>query len=118
MTMQVRTIEDLAIGDLVHVYSDHGAFTACRANAGPTSPHEAHGFVWENVPAAGLATVYQLGFIPFLNNLTPGPQWLAQSAGKISPRPPSLPGQLVQQVGYAPASTVLNFQPLPAIKII
>jgi hypothetical protein len=115
--VQVLAGEALTVGDLVNIYNDLGIFKARKATAGPTN-REAHGFVWDTTAAGSYVYVYHDGYDPWLANLSPGNQWLSTTPGRTTARAPSASGQLVQQVGFAPSDTVLNFSPMPAIKIV
>jgi hypothetical protein len=117
----VQAMENLAFGDLVHIYNIGGFFWARKADASVTKNYEAHGFVWETVASGQMARVYHQGYIewPTLDPTTyvPGAYWLSTTPGKVQRTPPRTPGVLVQQVGFAASTKVLNFEPHLAIKI-
>lgn len=113
----VLAYENLDVGDIVHVYNDHGLFVARKANASLGSNYEAHGFVIDTTTAGTSVRVYHFGYNKYLAGLTPGAAWLSPTPGKVQNRPANGAGQLVQMVGFAPSATTLNFEPRLAIKI-
>lgn len=113
----VFATEAIAAGDMVHVWNNNGVFSLQKACAAPGLNFEAHGFVLDQVPSGTFGKVYHAGYNPFVVNLAPGMQWLSSTPGKVSKTPPSVVGSLVQRIGYAPASNILDFQPVQSIRI-
>lgn len=110
---QVLASEALAAGDLVNLYSSDGAFLVRRASS--SLGYEAHGFAWAPCAQNVYAYVHHTGYA-LTTGLSPGSAWLGD-AGKVSARPPSSVGALVQKVGSAPSANVLNFAPTTPVLI-
>ena len=108
-TASVVTSENLASGDLVNIWNDAGTGKARKADA-TTAGKEAHGFVLAAVTAPAAATVYFEGTNTAVTGLTPGPQFLATTAGLPTATAPSAAGNVVQRVGVAVSATALNFE--------
>lgn len=115
-TAVVQTSEALLAGDLVHIWNDDGVFRCRKASA--SARYDAHGFVWEDCPVNEYTRIYHVGYNDKVKNLAPGGQWLSPIAGRVTNQPPASVGQLVQRVGYAPSSSVLNFSPAAPIRIV
>jgi len=114
----VKAYEALSYGDLVHIYNDHGVFTARKADASLGKVYEAHGYVIDTAASGANVRVYHVGYMDLPGvTLTPGSQWLSTTPGKTQTRPPNGPGQLIQMVGVAPSAHILNFEPRLAVKI-
>ena len=113
----VLAFEDLDVGDIVNVYNDHGVFTARKADASVTKNYEAHGFIIDTTVQGASVRVYHSGYNRYLAGLSPGAAWLSPTPGKVQNRPAHEAGQLIQQVGFAPSTSTLNFSPRMAIKI-
>lgn len=107
-TAQIVTSEALAAGDLVNIHNSTGA-KARKADATVVGKH-AHGFVLASVASAGTATVYFEGPITGLSSLTPGDRFLSTTPGVSTSTPPSGSGNVVQRIGVAVGTSVLNFE--------
>lgn len=107
-TASVTTSEALTAGDLVNIWNSTGA-KARKADA-TTAGKEAHGFVLTSVGSGAAATVYFEGSNDQVTGLTPGPQFLATTAGGATATAPSSSGNVVQRVGVATDAAVLNFE--------
>jgi hypothetical protein len=112
------TTELIPIGSIVNLYSLNGVIRCRLAKAAPG--YEAHGFVLEEVPSGGLAYVYSHGYNPFAvpTNMKPGPRFLATTPGQSTPVAPKAAGQIVQRVGVAVNTVVMNFTPGDPITIL
>lgn len=100
----------LAAGDLVNVYNDGGVMKARKADASNTTA-PANGFVLAAVVDGANATVYWGGLNSAVSGLTPGQHYLSTTAGASNHVAPSTAGNVVQKVGIAVSSTVLQFNP-------
>lgn len=111
------TTEALTAGHLVNTYSDNGVIKCRLAKANPG--YEAHGFVLESVPAGGTAYIYSHGYNPFAlpTAMKPGPRFLSATPGNSTPVAPKSSGQIVQRVGAAINTVVMNFTPGTPITI-
>lgn len=107
-TAAVATSETLAAGDLVNIWNSTGA--KVRKADATVAGKEAHGFVLAAFTHPTTATVYFDGTNTGVTGLTPGPQFLATTAGGATLTAPSGVGNVVQRVGFATAATALNFQ--------
>lgn len=104
----------LAAGDLVNVFNDGGVMKARKADAS-SAVAPANGFVLAAVADTANATVYWGGLNNAVTGLTPGQHYLSTTAGASNHVAPSTAGNIVQRVGVAVSSTVLNFNPQDAI---
>lgn len=100
----------LAAGDLVNVFNDSGVMRARKADAS-SAVAPANGFVLAAVADTANATVYWGGLNNAVTGLTPGQHYLSTTAGLSNHVAPATAGNIVQKVGIAVSSTVLNFQP-------
>lgn len=109
--------EALTAGHIVNLWSDNGVIKARLAKATPG--YEAHGFVLADVPSGGVAYVYSHGYNPFAlpTNMKPGPRFISTTPGNSTPVAPKAAGQLVQRVGVAVNTVVMNFTPGTPISI-
>jgi len=108
-TATITASESLSAGDLVNVWSNGGLFNVRKADAS-TSGKEAHGYVLAAVSSSSPAVVYFEGSNTQVSGLTPGRRYLSTSTpGGTQASAPSTAGQVVQVVGYATSSSVLNF---------
>lgn len=107
-TASITASEALAAGDLVNIHNSSGA--KVRKADASTSGKEAHGFVIASVLNGGTATVYFEGSNAQVTGLTPGVQYLSTTPGLCTATAPSGSGNVVQRVGFATASTSMNFQ--------
>jgi hypothetical protein len=112
----VLASEKMWKGDLVNLYNYLGTFRVRHASA--ALGREATGFILEDVELNMPVNVYSSGTNNFQAGLVPGPQWLSEAAGLVSNTPPSTIGYLVQQIGYAADTFILNFHPLIHIKLV
>lgn len=104
----ITSSEALSAGDFVNVWNSTGA--KVRKADATTSGKEAHGFVLSAVASGAAATVYFEGTNTSVTGQTPGPVFLATTAGQAVPTAPSAAGQIVQRVGFAVSATAINFQ--------
>ena len=100
----------LAAGDLVNVFNDSGVMRARKADAS-SAVAPANGFVLAAVADTANATVYWGGLNNAVTGLTPGQHYLSTTAGLSNHVAPATAGNIVQRVGIAVSSTVLNFNP-------
>lgn len=107
-TAAITTSEALAAGDLVNIHNSSGA--KVRKADATTSGKEAHGFVLASFGSGVAATVYFEGTNTGVTGLTPGPQFLAITAGLSDETAPTAAGNVVQRVGIAISATTLNFE--------
>jgi hypothetical protein len=108
-TQVITTSENLADGDLINIYNNGGVITARKADA-TTAGKYADGFVLAASTSGGNCIVYGIGTNSHMSGLTGGTQYLSTTAGGITATAPSASGNVVQQVGFATASTELWFQ--------
>lgn len=115
-TSTITAGEALSAGNLIYLNS---AGNALKADASAQAK-EAIGFVLSAISNGASGTVYfGSGFITGLTSLTPGTRYfLDTTAGGITSTPPTGSGKIVQQVGFARTSTVLYFEPQPAILLV
>lgn len=107
-TASITTSEALAAGDLVNIWNSTGA--KVRKADASTAGKEAMGFVLAAAASGAAATVYFEGSDTQVTGQTPGPVYLsATTPGLATATPPSTAGQVVQRVGYATATTTINF---------
>ena len=114
-TATITTTEVLSAGDLVNVWNSTGA--KVRKADATVAGKEAHGFVLAGFGSAVAATVYFEGTNTGMSGLTPGPQFLAITAGTASATAPVATGNVVQRVGFAVSATAMNFQSQPPITL-
>ena len=107
-TATITASEALSAGDLVNVWSSTGA--KVRKADATTAGKEAHGFVLASVSNGASATVYFEGSNTSVTSLMPGVYYLSTTAGGVTATAPSGSGNVVQRVGFATATTALNFQ--------
>ena len=107
-TSSVTSSEALAAGDFVNVWNSTGA-KARKADA-TVAGKEAHGFVLAAVSSGAAATVYFEGTNTAVTGQTPGPVFLATTAGTATSTAPSGSGNVVQRIGFAVSATAINFQ--------
>jgi hypothetical protein len=108
-TASITASEALAAGDLVNIWASTGP-KARKADAS-VAGKEAHGFVLAAVSSSATATVYFEGNDNQVTGLTAGTvQYLSTTPGAATETPPSGAGNVVQRVGFATATTALNFQ--------
>jgi hypothetical protein len=113
-TKVITASEALSAGDFVNIHNSTGA-KARKADAS-VSGKEAHGFVKAAVANGANATVYFEGANDQVTGQTPGPVFLsATTPGAATSTAPSGSGQVVQRIGFAVATTEINFQSQPPI---
>jgi hypothetical protein len=112
-TAIITASEALAAGDFVNVHNSTGA--KVRKADATVAGKEAHGFVLSAVSNAASATVYFEGTNTGVTGQTPGPVFLATTAGQASGTAPSGTGNVVQRVGFAISATAINFQSQPPV---
>jgi hypothetical protein len=113
-TLSVVASEALTAGNFVNLWNNAGAFNVRKADA-TTAGKEAHGFVTASVANGANATVYPRGTNDQVTGLTPGPVYLATTAGGVSGTAPSASGNVVQRIGFAASATTIAFQFSPPI---
>lgn len=113
-TSSIVSSENLAAGDLINIWNNTGTANVRKADA-TVAGKEAHGFVLSAVTAPAAATVYFEGSNTGVTGLTPGPQFLATTAGRCTATAPSAAGNVVQRVGFATSATNVNFQSQPPV---
>lgn len=109
----IAASENLAAGDFVNIHDSSGA-KARKADA-TTAGKEAHGFVLSAVASGNNATVYFEGTNTGVTSATPGPVYLATTAGGFVGTTPSSSGNVVQRLGVAISATAINFEPDPPV---
>ncbi|MEE9871778.1 MAG: hypothetical protein PBV86_13455 [Delftia lacustris] len=107
-TAVIAASEALAAGDWVNVWNSTGA--KVRKADATTSGKEAHGFVLAAVTSGANATVYFEGTNTQVTAQTPGPVFLQTTAGTGGATAPSASGNVVQRLGVAVSTTVVNFE--------
>ena len=108
-TSSIVSSENLAAGNLVNIWNNTGTANVRKADA-TVAGKEAHGFVLAAVTSPAAATVYFEGSNTGVTGLTPGPQFLATTAGLCTATAPSAAGNVVQRVGLATSATSINFE--------
>lgn len=107
-TASITTSEALSAGDFVNIWNSTGA-KARKADA-TVSGKEAHGFVLAAASSGAQATVYFEGTNTAVTGATPGPVFLATTAGQATATAPSGSGNVIQRIGFAISATSINFQ--------
>lgn len=114
-TATITTSEALSAGDFVNVWNSSGA-KARKADAS-VAGKEAHGFVLAGVISGASATVYFEGPNTQVTGATPGNVFLSTTPGLSTSTAPSSAGNVVQRIGFAVSSTVINFQSQPPVTL-
>lgn len=109
-TTIVEAFGALAAGDLVNVFNDNGIAKVRKADAS-SGVAPANGFVLQAYTTGATATVYWGGLNNQVTGLTPGKHYLSTTPGASNHVAPATAGNVVQIVGFAVSSTVLNFNP-------
>lgn len=109
----IAASENLAAGDFVNIHNSTGA--KARKSDATTAGKEAHGFVLSAVSSGNNATVYFEGTNTAVTAATPGPVYLATTAGGFTGTAPSGAGNVVQRLGVAISATAINFEPHPPV---
>lgn len=107
-TKSIQASEALAAGDFVNIHNSGGA--RVRKADATTAGKDAHGFVLAGAASGANATVYFEGANTGVTGQTPGPVFLATTAGTASATAPSAAGNVVQRIGFATSATEINFQ--------
>lgn len=107
-TTTLTASEALSAGDFVNIWNSTGA--KMRKADATTSGKEAHGFVLAAVSNGASGAVYFEGTNTAVTGQTPGPVFLATTAGQATATAPSAAGQVVQRIGFAISATAINFQ--------
>jgi len=102
--------ENLSAGDFVNIFDDGGTVKVRKADASTNKP--AHGYVLDSVTAGSSVTVYFDGHNTGLTGLTPGAYYYlsASQPGGVSATPPTASGHLVQKVGIAISTTIIDVE--------
>jgi hypothetical protein len=107
----VATTEDIAAGCWVNLFLSGGVLKARKADA-TTAGKEAQGFVLATTTSGQNAVVYLEGSNTSCSGLTIGTEYfLHTTAGGQTATAPSSSGNVVQPLGKATATTVINFIP-------
>jgi hypothetical protein len=115
-TASIQASENLASGDWVNIHNVTGNFRVRKADA-TTSGKPADGFVLAAVTSGNNASVYFEGTNTGVSGMTPGPVYLATTAGTGTATAPSAAGNLSQRVGVATSATTVNFEPQRGITV-
>jgi len=116
-TSAIEAFGALAAGDFVNVFNDGGVAKVRKADASSgVSP--ANGFVLAAYLTGETATVYWGGLNNQVTGLTPGIHYLSTTPGASNHVAPSSTGNIVQRLGFAVSSTVINFQPQDPILLV
>ena len=107
----------LAAGDFVNVYNDLGV-VRCRKADASNAVAPANGFVLAAVADGANATVYWGGLNNAVTGLTPGMHFLSTSPGASNHVAPAAAGNIVQRLGFAVSSTLINFEPQDPILLV
>lgn len=116
-TSAIEAFGALAAGDFVNVFNDGGIAKVRKADAS-TGVAPANGFVLSAYTAGQIATVYWGGLNNQVSGLTPGMHFLSTTPGASNHVAPSATGNIVQRLGFAVSSTVINFQPQDPILLV
>lgn len=111
----LTTSEVIASGDFVNIWNSGGA--KVRKADATVAGKEAHGFVLVGVGSAASATVFFEGTNTAVSGQTPGPVFLATTAGIATSTAPSASGNIVQRIGFALSATSINFQSQPPVTL-
>jgi hypothetical protein len=102
--------EILSAGDLVNIFSG-----GVRKASNENTSKQAHGFVISSYLATDSVVIFYSGLNTSVSGLTVGARYFLGIDGALTTTPPSLTGQLCQEVGIAVSTTALLFQPQLAI---
>ncbi len=101
--------EDLAAGDQINLWVDSGAVKMRKADASAAlAGKRAHGFVNAAYTSGQTARAFRGGNNTGLTGMTPGTMYLSETPGQVTATPPTTAGAIVQEVGYAMSSTLLE----------
>lgn len=112
-TRSIITSEILAAGDFVNIWNSTGE--KVRKADATSAGKEANGFVLAAFGSGVAATVYFEGTNTAVAGQTPGPVFLATTAGAAAATAPVAAGNVVQRVGVATSASSINFQMGPTI---
>ena len=116
-TSAIPAFGALAAGDFVNVFNDGGVARVRKADAS-TGVAPANGFVLAAYTVGQTATVYWGGLNNQVSGLTPGIHFLSTTPGASSHVAPASTGNIVQRLGFAISSSVINFQPQDPILLV
>ncbi|MVN86928.1 hypothetical protein GO986_09135 [Deinococcus sp. HMF7620] len=116
-TASIQASEALAAGDYINIWSSSGSARVRKADA-TAAGKEAHGFVLAAVASGANATVYFEGTNTGVSSQTPGPVFLATTAGAGTSTPPTGSGNVQQVLGFAVSATAVNFQSEPPVVLV
>jgi hypothetical protein len=116
-TSAIEAFGALAAGDFVNVFNDGGVAKVRKADAS-SGVAPANGFVLAAFLTGETATVYWGGLNNQVTGLTPGMHFLSTTPGLSNHVAPSSTGNIVQRLGFAVSSTVINFQPQDPILLV
>jgi hypothetical protein len=102
--------ETLVAGDFVNIFSG-----GVRKASSTDITKQAHGFVTTSYSATNPVVVFYSGLLTGTSGLTAGARYFLSASGTEATTPPTLTGQLSQELGVAISTTALLFQPGPAI---
>jgi hypothetical protein len=102
--------ETLAAGDIVNIFSG-----GVRKASSTDITKQAHGFVTASYSSTNPVIVFYSGLLTGTSGLTAGARYFLSASGTEATTPPTLTGQLSQEIGVAISTTALLFQPGPAI---
>lgn len=100
--------EAIAAGALVNIWSSTGVKVRNADNT--SSAKQAHGFAPSAITSGASGTIILFeGTITGLTGLTIGTQYFLGTAGAVTTTAPTASASIVQQVGFADATTQLQF---------
>jgi hypothetical protein len=102
--------ETLAAGDFLNIFSG-----GVRKASSTDITKQAHGFVTASYSSTNPVVVFYSGLLTGTSGLTAGARYFLSASGTESTTPPTLTGQLSQELGVAISTTALLFEPGPAI---
>jgi hypothetical protein len=111
----IQATEALSAGAYVNVYNVSGA-KRCR-NADCSNGRQAHGFVITSVISGANANVYFASLNTQVSTRTPGAPQFLSTAGAGAETPPTTAGYILQTLGDAVDTTVVNFEPARPITL-
>jgi len=107
--------EDLAAGDLIHIWDDGGTAKARKADA--SAGYEAHAWVRDAVTSGNEVFAIFGGYTNLYSGLTAGVQYLSATGGSFSDVAPTTTGYLQQKIGVAVSATQIQFSFQQAITL-
>lgn len=115
-TVVLPAVGAIAAGDWVNIYDNGGTPSVRKADAS-SKITRAHGFVLAAFADGASATVYTSGSNTAVTGQTAGTVFLSTTAGLGSNTPPTLSGEIVQQIGVAVSATQVNFDAEPTVTL-